>query len=151
MPLKTLTFLFTEKKKSKVVCIKKEIRARTAKHSLFWTLITEGTHNCNRFWIHVVKSVISSRPNAYQTLHPHKEEYMAPFPTPPPPLKYNRLPSYPSLWKNQHVDQAPLLYRSWNPYHGISQRKPNILFHRCIKVHVKLQKFSLTMKQSTLR
>ena len=65
MPLKTLTFLFTEKKKSKVVCIKKEIRARTAKHSLFWTLITEGTHNCNRFWIHVVKSVISSRPNAY--------------------------------------------------------------------------------------
>lgn len=70
MPLKTLTFLFTKKKKhikteSKVVCIKKGIRGRTAKHRLFWTLITEGTHNCNRFWIHMVKSVISSRPNAY--------------------------------------------------------------------------------------
>lgn len=69
MPLKTLTFLLTKKKhiktESKVVCIKKGIRGRTAKHRLFWTLITEGTHNCNRFWIHMVKSVISSRPNAY--------------------------------------------------------------------------------------
>ena len=63
--IKTKPSFLLKKKKSKVVCIKKEIRARTAKHSLFWTLITEGTHNCNRFWIHVVKSVISSRPNAY--------------------------------------------------------------------------------------
>lgn len=45
---------------------------------------------------------------------------MAPFPAPPPPLKYNRLLSYPSLWKYQHVDQVPLLHGSWNPYHGSS-------------------------------
>ena len=68
--LKPLPSFLLKKKKhikteSKVVCIKKGIRGRTAKHRLFWTLITEGTHNCNRFWIHMVKSVISSRPNAY--------------------------------------------------------------------------------------
>ena len=36
--------------------------------------------------------------------------------------------SYPSLGKCQHIDQATLLYRSWDPYHGILRDKPIFIF-----------------------